>query len=812
MKKGLLSLLALALTVVGCQNYDDQFAELTTLIEGVQSDVDGLSDLQSDVDALAATLNGLSTAVAANASAIAAGNSAAATAAAANATAIGENATAIADGNAAAAAAAASNASAIAANASATAAAAAAAATADAANAGAIAANGGAISSLATGLAALQTQVATIQASLTTVADADDIIALNDELALIQADLDELLAANATINQSITINSLATLEYAESLIGTDTEDADVIINGYVRITTTSLTPAERDRTDVVAAQIATILGNDAGEGLTVTSDDAVTFTKLTFVDADVVINDAAQDLPELRTITGDLETDYAGAQDFSGLTSVSTFTITNNASATSVNLDGVDVDNVIAGGAIGVLTLNNATSVNLGEAAFTQLTANNADSIISTADGTVASLAITATRGGEIRLNQLDEVTGALTITGASTTVLNMIDLDVAGATQITAQDANLPELDHITAATTITATTIDISSVGSITQATDFNTASVSAAGLRNIVAALTHEVGVINYPDANVDGAGEIISSTATNVTVASIDAAADLGGAETRLVLTAQDVSLGAVGSTVTDLTITAADDTDVDFTAGTAALTSVALTGTRSNTITGANIIDVTLTDTSSNVITAAAAALATATLAGTIVSFKSAGTALAELNNTANYLDIPGTTTGETPITFEVINTSAITSIDLSTMNRVAKVVITGNTGLTEVIAPSTSDLLTAGANPSITIKTNSIQATYTAGVAAFPGDGINLPTDYVPHCIYAPGLATWPAYISAISALNSPVTVDIDFDSSDAGNDDHNDELGGDSNSLPGATGSISTEAELARISATPCS
>ena len=62
MKKGLLSLLALALTVVGCQNYDDQFAELTELIEGVQADVDGLSDLQSDVDALAATISGLATA------------------------------------------------------------------------------------------------------------------------------------------------------------------------------------------------------------------------------------------------------------------------------------------------------------------------------------------------------------------------------------------------------------------------------------------------------------------------------------------------------------------------------------------------------------------------------------------------------------------------------------------------------------------------------------------------------------------------------------------------------------------------------
>ena len=35
MKKGLLSLLAVALTIVSCQNYDDQFAELTGLVNGV---------------------------------------------------------------------------------------------------------------------------------------------------------------------------------------------------------------------------------------------------------------------------------------------------------------------------------------------------------------------------------------------------------------------------------------------------------------------------------------------------------------------------------------------------------------------------------------------------------------------------------------------------------------------------------------------------------------------------------------------------------------------------------------------------------
>ena len=35
MKKGLLTLLAAALTIVGCQDYDSQFKELTTLVTGL---------------------------------------------------------------------------------------------------------------------------------------------------------------------------------------------------------------------------------------------------------------------------------------------------------------------------------------------------------------------------------------------------------------------------------------------------------------------------------------------------------------------------------------------------------------------------------------------------------------------------------------------------------------------------------------------------------------------------------------------------------------------------------------------------------
>ena len=59
MKKGLLSILALAVTIVGCQNYDDQFDALNTQISALKSQVEGLSAVQSQISSLSGTLSAL---------------------------------------------------------------------------------------------------------------------------------------------------------------------------------------------------------------------------------------------------------------------------------------------------------------------------------------------------------------------------------------------------------------------------------------------------------------------------------------------------------------------------------------------------------------------------------------------------------------------------------------------------------------------------------------------------------------------------------------------------------------------------------
>jgi hypothetical protein len=63
MKKGLLSILASALLVVGCQNYDDQFTLLENQITALTQTVSGLSQVESTLSSLSGTVNSLSSTV-----------------------------------------------------------------------------------------------------------------------------------------------------------------------------------------------------------------------------------------------------------------------------------------------------------------------------------------------------------------------------------------------------------------------------------------------------------------------------------------------------------------------------------------------------------------------------------------------------------------------------------------------------------------------------------------------------------------------------------------------------------------------------
>ena len=65
MKKGLLSILAVALTIVSCQNYDDQFVELTGLVKTLSTEVAGIAKVQTDLATVKSVVDNLTLSIAA---------------------------------------------------------------------------------------------------------------------------------------------------------------------------------------------------------------------------------------------------------------------------------------------------------------------------------------------------------------------------------------------------------------------------------------------------------------------------------------------------------------------------------------------------------------------------------------------------------------------------------------------------------------------------------------------------------------------------------------------------------------------------
>ena len=741
MKKGLLSLLAVTLTMVGCQDYDDQFAELTGLVNGLSTEVAGLSTVNASVAALSTTVNGLSSALA------------------------------------------------------------------------------GSTTTITTALTAAQADIDAIEALLANVTTADELAAVSAALAAVQADVTTLLEADAVINQNVVINNSATLEYVNSLIGSAVDDPNVIVNGSVTINTTTFTPAitaaQLAEVNAIAAKLATVLGSGStSDGVIVTSATPITFTNLSFIDDDYTVSGADMDDAALRTVSGNLSASHGGAPvafDYTQLASIGgnlVIAAADAATATSINLSGVVITGSFGevGEFPGNLTFEGATTVDLGTAKFHKLTAAKASSIVSGMT-TTGSLTIDATNGGTINIDSLTEVTGtgAVVLTGTSTSVFHLDGLTDADG-QITSSAAGEVHLPSLTAhgAIDITATAaIALTSLVTSTAAIDLNT--TPAVILTNFVEAaytLTWNIGVINLPNVNLEVA---MSTTATDVTIKSFDVIADVGATVTKLVLTAQDVDVAGTAA-VTDLSITAATGADVDYASAGNNLVSVSLDGTTLNTFgTQTAINSIALANTSTNTI-AAGTAVSTVTLSGTLISFTSDAVTLAEFNNTATFLDLPGNT--DTPIKIHIHDTPLLTSIDLSSMEKVAIVDIQDNTNLASVIAPTgATNLLTANAGASFKIKGNSLTATYTNSTAAFAGDGINPATPYAEACIYSPSLASWLAYTTAVLTTNATVTLDLNYSNATTFAAD----CTADTTDTHGGAGTVDTLAELQLFQATAC-
>ena len=583
------------------------------------------------------------------------------------------------------------------------------------------------------------------------------------------------------------------------MIATGDDDPNVIVNGKVTIDTDALTADEKTRANAVAAKLATILGDGAGDaGLDVDSDAAVTFTNLAFVDDDVTFDGSAQDIPALRTISGELTTNYAGPQNFQDLTSVGTVTISNNASATSVNLSGVDVDAIIAGGAAGILTLNNAGSIDLGTAPFTELTANAATSVNADMDA-IATLTVTATAATAINFNSAERATGAITINGTSTTIIHMDALEQAAG--ITVSDSGQSHFGALESASGVIDVTADSASDFSSLEDLAAN-ATIGGASV-NLSALAANTTGTLELPDATTANLTLLVASNnvtatdATQVTLVEIETGVDLSApAATSLTLSAQEDNFTIAAATdfpsLATLNVTGKDVTGV---------TGFELSVTAATTLTTINAGGEIGT------LTVAGAGPETIVTSGNITDLELTGTSIDDVTLGHTFIS------GDTAVTVTVDGTDLV-SLNMSNLTKVKSIELTNNASLTTVTAPSSTVLPEAGASITVTMTGNDLSATYTDGEAATAATETTPAIPAVEPIIASASvnsILTWWSAAAANSTAATSTSIDIEnveFDSASAGPDgDISAAWAADAYATAeGYTGVISTADERAQV------
>ena len=553
MKKGLLSLLALTLTVVGCQNYDDQFEELTSLIGDLQSEVDGIAAVQTSITSLQSTVAGLSSALTSVQSTVNGVQSSVSGLSNYDDTAVVAQ------------------------------------------------------------LNQVSSTLADLLLQLQGVASSSELGTISDTLAQVQQDVRELLEGDATINQNITINNEATLMYVETLVSTGTDAPNVIVNGTVTVNTTNFSADQVARTQEIVKKFATVLDDVSITSTHVLDFEKLAFcdknVTITSVAQDI---DALRTITGDLTVTQSA----GGAINFNQLTSADdvSVTVTNKNSITSVDFGNASFASLKvgqAGVAANTVDAPKALTINVGNAPVIQIDGDSATDIDHKYNGATALASLNITGSGTIDIIAA-KVTGGITIDGVPTSVVNARNLTTTNTFTMPDKVAemHLPLVKY--AAGTINAKVVDLSALlgTSFTTALTVNSTDLDLTGAKSTAAPILTHGGKGHFIITDAANAG-IAGAATTQLTVKDLSGAlvipaawaelhtlnvtgkaAATGAAQNNLVTTSAAASmttinlsgtidgLTAAGNTKLKTLTTAGNLTDLNVT-GATALTSVNL---------------------------------------------------------------------------------------------------------------------------------------------------------------------------------------------------------------------------------------
>ena len=651
MKKGLLSLLAVALTVVSCQNYDDQFESLTDQITQLSTTVAGLTAIKDQVTALQQTVNGLATA--------------------------------------------------------------------------------GAVESNATAIAAVQASITAILADLENVATAADLNTISSTLASVQADVKEILAGSAVINQNIVINNSATLEYTLSLVNTDPEDPNVIVNGSVTVdvVTNEFTAAQIAEVNLITNKISTSLAT-----VTLTTDSATTvnFNNLGFVDGvldvtgstNLADGDSSNDI--LRTVSGAFTiSGGTGGLDLSLLSSSGAITI-DGATLTSVNLGNATAPSVSTSALpAGSMSFPLATSVNTGGASVISLNAAIASDIDVKA-GT-SSLTISAPKAATIDI--VGTTLASLTISSVATTAII-----------------------HADAVTSITEANIGNAAEFHIGKVTALGTSTIAAAVVN--VAALATQSGELAFTKVKEFSA----PLTTTSLTLALVETVSLKTAPETAIAApAAKNLTLTALGKTTSFVASSTQFPALVTLSI-TGAVHATPLSQANDITVNSTVLKSLTIAGTHDDVTITGASALTTLDVSGFLNALV-VNDSDALKSATLDYDHIEGADASYLTVT----GNAQLTGVTTPNLQEIGSITIADNAALASIALAAATSFPVAGTY-TISITNNNLTGTYVNATAQ------STTTAYVDTIVKSDDLLNIKQFIDAESSASVTYTYHMEVD------------------------------------------
>ncbi|MBL6590168.1 MAG: hypothetical protein ISP60_00305 [Flavobacteriaceae bacterium] len=737
MKKGLLGLLVIALTVVGCQNYDDQFDDLNKKIASLSADVSNLAGISASVTALSDKVTQL------------------------------QNSSASASDLAEVMAEVSGLQSAI-----------------DALNYGTAEVDNleAEVDEIKANINELLAQASIIQqdivitsaAQLEYVENLMGLDAADDNTFVAEQSREYIVSGNITVDaEFVETAAMGTrlndvLARIASVITPDDGTGVTLDSGSAAASGSALTMTSMAFVEgQVTLRGANAIDTDALAALTATltleQGGAIAFPALNQVGNVIIAATETITSLDFSTVsTGEvISTNAAGTQ------------LHNNVIAGAVNLGKLDLPpsvqldaatSITAGGAPNGVTISAAaaTAVNLIDTTPFEVT--GAISITSGGDITLNALSITTTltldSGGAIAINELTSV-GSGTSLIASTTI-HVLKL-AANTGGITAEgtEFHAHALATNSAALTVTANTVMFNDLATNTASFTINT----AVALN--LAKLTSNTVIIDGPAVKTFSAEKLSATGTSTINVAD-------GADITLLNLTATNTLADFAGLSV--LTLLGQEDT-LDFSTA-VSMTTLEFTGKKKSPITqGGQTNDLTITGANVSLENLTIAGVVrTATLTGTTLeSFSTAaGSTIinVELVNNASLETISlahDRLDGENALSIVVTNNDKVQTLDMSSVNKVKTISLTGNGSLTTVTLPGYDPYVEPTANVSMTISGNNLTGRFNSATAGTDT------TPYLPASIESAFLCSaidfLEYYIDAAST--GTVTFDIDLDAVD---------------------------------------